>query len=159
MGNPDDRDVPTHCWPSEGGESQKWEPTQSDAPGRSPTQSECPRRSRAPRSTQSDDGRHPKTARNFPDTEEVTGSNPVRPTPFFEFLSSDESLDESQRAGVLSLRCWSEHPKLKSEQREISRFDMLDRGSIELSRQSSETLSVWRKVRSARRSSHRVVHL
>ena len=24
----------------------------------------------------------------FPDTEEVTGSNPVRPTPFFEILSS-----------------------------------------------------------------------
>ena len=24
----------------------------------------------------------------FPDTQEVTGSNPVRPTPFFEILSS-----------------------------------------------------------------------
>jgi hypothetical protein len=32
----------------------------------------------------------------FPDTEEVTGSNPVRPTPFFENLSSSESLKGSQ---------------------------------------------------------------
>jgi hypothetical protein len=31
-------------------------------------------------------------------------------------LSSDESPDESQRAGVLSLRCWSEHPGLRSDQ-------------------------------------------
>jgi len=28
------------------------------------------------------------TALEFPDTEEVTGSNPVRPTPFFEILST-----------------------------------------------------------------------
>ena len=55
----------------------------------------------------------PRSSRNLPDTEEVTGSNPVRPTPFFEILSSDESPDESQRPGVLSLRCWSQHPRLR----------------------------------------------
>jgi hypothetical protein len=31
----------------------------------------------------------PGTALDFPDTEEVTGSNPVRSTPFFEFVSHD----------------------------------------------------------------------
>ena len=51
----------------------------------------------------------------FPDTEEVTGSNPVRPTPFFENLSSDGSLDGSQRPAVLALRCWSEHLTLRPE--------------------------------------------
>jgi hypothetical protein len=30
----------------------------------------------------------PGTTLDFPDTEEVTGSNPVRPTPFFEILST-----------------------------------------------------------------------
>jgi hypothetical protein len=30
----------------------------------------------------------PGTVLEFSDTEEVTGSNPVRPTPFFEILSS-----------------------------------------------------------------------
>jgi len=33
----------------------------------------------------------PQTALDFPDTEEVTGSNPVRPTRFFEILSSGRS--------------------------------------------------------------------
>jgi hypothetical protein len=42
----------------------------------------------------------PGTALDFPDTEEVTGSNPVRPTPFFENKYSGESLDESQRPAV-----------------------------------------------------------
>jgi hypothetical protein len=45
----------------------------------------------------------------FPDTEEVTGSNPVRPTPFFENPSSGESPNESQRPGVLPNSGWSEH--------------------------------------------------
>ncbi len=39
----------------------------------------------------------PETGLNFPDAEEVTGSNPVRPTPFFENQSSAESPNESQR--------------------------------------------------------------
>jgi hypothetical protein len=51
----------------------------------------------------------------FPDTEEVTGSNPVRPTPFFENLSCGGSLDGSQRPAVLVLRCWSEHLTLRPE--------------------------------------------
>ena len=49
----------------------------------------------------------------FPDTEEVTGSNPVRPTPFFENLSSGESHNESQRPAVLSLNSWSERSTLR----------------------------------------------
>ena len=46
----------------------------------------------------------------FPDTEEVTSSNLVRPTPFFENLSSSESLKGSQPPAVLLLNRWSEHP-------------------------------------------------
>ena len=42
-----------------------------------------------------------RTASEFPDTEEVTGSKPVRPTPFFEIPSSVESLDGSQAPPVL----------------------------------------------------------
>ena len=45
----------------------------------------------------------------FPDTEEVTGSNPVRPTPFTEILSSAGSPTGSQAAAVSPHRCWSEH--------------------------------------------------
>jgi len=41
------------------------------------------------------------------DTEEVTGSNPVRPTPFFENLSSIESQDGSQAPAVLPNKRWS----------------------------------------------------
>jgi hypothetical protein len=52
---------------------------------------------------------------NFPDTEEVTGSNPVRPTPFFENLSSSESLKGSQPPAVLLLNRWSEHPHVQCE--------------------------------------------
>ena len=36
------------------------------------------------------------------DTEEVTGSNPVRPTPFFEIVSSGSSSNGSQPPGDLS---------------------------------------------------------
>jgi hypothetical protein len=35
----------------------------------------------------------PKAARNFPDTEEVTGSNPVRPTIFRMYVSPGEPTD------------------------------------------------------------------
>ncbi len=38
----------------------------------------------------------PETGRNFPDTEEVTGSNPVRPTSFFETKFSNGSRNGSQ---------------------------------------------------------------
>ena len=41
-------------------------------------------------------------------TEEVTGSNPVRPTTFFESLSSAESLNGSQPAAVLPNKRWSQ---------------------------------------------------
>ncbi len=57
----------------------------------------------------------PRTALDFPDTEEVTGSNPVRPTTFFEIVSSGESRNESQPPAVLALRCWSEHLMLRSK--------------------------------------------
>ncbi len=43
----------------------------------------------------------PEMGLDFPDTEEVTGSNPVRPTPFFEILYSSESLNESQPPATL----------------------------------------------------------
>jgi hypothetical protein len=46
----------------------------------------------------------------MPDTEEVTGSNPVRPTPFFENLSSAGSPKGSQPPAGLLLNRWSEHP-------------------------------------------------
>jgi hypothetical protein len=48
----------------------------------------------------------PGTALEFPDTEEVTGSNPERPTPFFENLSSSESLKGSQPPAVMLLNRW-----------------------------------------------------
>jgi len=54
------------------------------------------------------------------DTEEVTGSNPVRPTPFFESLSSTESLKGSQPPAVLSLRRRSEHLTLRSVRETLS---------------------------------------
>ena len=54
----------------------------------------------------------PGTVLEFPDTEEVTGSNPVRPTQFFENLSSAESLQGSQPPAVLLLYRWSEHPQV-----------------------------------------------
>jgi hypothetical protein len=50
-------------WPFKRRESHKWEPTQSDALGRSPTQSECSRRSKAPRATWSDDARRQEPPR------------------------------------------------------------------------------------------------
>jgi hypothetical protein len=43
----------------------------------------------------------------FPDREEITGSKPVRPTPFFEILSSAESQDGSQAPAVLPNKRWS----------------------------------------------------
>jgi hypothetical protein len=51
----------------------------------------------------------PGTVLEFSDTEEVTGSNPVRPTPFFENLSSAGSPKGSQPPAVLLLNRWSEH--------------------------------------------------
>jgi hypothetical protein len=48
-------------------------------------------------------------ALDSPDTEEVTGSNPVRPTQFFEILSSAKGPKGSQPPAALALRCWSEH--------------------------------------------------
>ena len=53
----------------------------------------------------------PETVLEFPDTEEVTGSNPVRPTPFFENLSSAKRAKGSQPPAVLLLNRWSEHPQ------------------------------------------------
>jgi len=50
----------------------------------------------------------PEVPERHPDTEEVTGSNPVRPTPFFENPSSAESLNGSQPAAVLSNKRWSQ---------------------------------------------------
>jgi hypothetical protein len=58
-----------------------------------------------------------RNALDFPDTEEVTGSNPVRPTTFFEIVSSGESHNESQPPAVLSLRCWSERIRLRPHRR------------------------------------------
>ena len=49
----------------------------------------------------------------FPDTEEVSCSNPVRPTRFFENLSSAEPKWEPAIC-VLALRRWSEHLTLRS---------------------------------------------
>jgi len=43
----------------------------------------------------------------FPDTEEVTGSNPVRPTRLFETLSSAGTPNGSQAPAGLSYKCWS----------------------------------------------------
>jgi hypothetical protein len=51
----------------------------------------------------------------MPDTEEVTGSNPVRPTPFFEILSSAGNSNRSQPPAVLAFRRWSEHLTSRSE--------------------------------------------
>jgi len=44
----------------------------------------------------------------MPDTEEVTGSNPVRPTPFFENLSSVWNPDGSQAPAVSPNKRWSQ---------------------------------------------------
>ena len=69
-------------------ESHKREPTCSTATRPSATQLDSYCRSGASSSTQPDGDRTPGIVLDFPDTEEVTGSNPVRPTPFFEILSS-----------------------------------------------------------------------
>jgi hypothetical protein len=42
------------------------------------------------------------------DTEEITGSNPVRPTPFFENLASAGSRDGSHAPAVLPNKRWSQ---------------------------------------------------
>ena len=65
----------------------------------------------------------------FPDTEEVTGSNPVRPTPFFENLSNGESHDESQRPAGSSLNSWSERSMSRATHRFPGRFGALSRRS------------------------------
>ncbi len=49
----------------------------------------------------------PEAPERHSDTEEVTGSNPVRPTPFFEILSGAVSQDGSQAPEVLSNKRWS----------------------------------------------------
>jgi hypothetical protein len=59
----------------------------------------------------------PEMGLNFPDTEEVTSSNLVRPTTFSKHLSSSESCDESQPPAILSLRYWSERLRLRSRGR------------------------------------------
>src|ERR1700730_8584884 len=48
-----------------------------------------------------------KVPERHSDTEEATGSNPVRPTRFFEILSSAESRDGSQAPAVLRNKRWS----------------------------------------------------
>jgi hypothetical protein len=62
------------------------------------------------------------------DTGEVTGSNPVRPTIFFEILYSSESQNESQPPAVLSLNSWSERSTLRSTQETSRRFGALSGG-------------------------------
>jgi len=62
----------------------------------------------------------PEVPERHPDTEEVTGSNPVRPTPFFENPSSAESLNGSQPAAVLSDKRWSRRFMLRSTQETFS---------------------------------------
>jgi hypothetical protein len=52
----------------------------------------------------------PGSALEFPDTEEVTSSNLLRPTPFFENPSSAKRARGSQPPAVLLLNRWSEHP-------------------------------------------------
>jgi hypothetical protein len=56
----------------------------------------------------------------FPDTEEVTSSNLVRPTTFFEIVSSGESRSESQPPAALPCCCWSEGRRLRSSQWKLS---------------------------------------
>jgi hypothetical protein len=56
----------------------------------------------------------PEMGLDLPDTEEVTGSNPVRPTRFFENLSSAESLDGSQPAADLLPYSWSQRSPLRA---------------------------------------------
>src|SRR3984893_15942541 len=48
-----------------------------------------------------------KVPERHSDTEEATGSNPVRPTRFLEILSSAESRDGSQAPAVLRNKRWS----------------------------------------------------
>ena len=50
----------------------------------------------------------PGTVLEFSDTEEVTGSNPVRPTPFFEILSSAGSQGGSHAPAVMPNKRWSQ---------------------------------------------------
>jgi hypothetical protein len=64
-------------------------------------------------------------APEFPDTEEVTSSNLVRPTQFFENLSGANSADGSQPPAVLALRCWSEHRRFGSTPTAGSLIDAL----------------------------------
>ena len=55
----------------------------------------------------------PEMGLDFPDTEEVTGSNPVRSTRFFEILRDCESRNESQPPAVLrSFRTTQVRPSL-----------------------------------------------
>src|ERR1700734_2106264 len=61
----------------------------------------------------------------FPDTEEVTGSNPVRPTRFSENLSSAGSQKGSQAPAGLPHRCWSEHLALQPELGDCLRLGVL----------------------------------
>jgi hypothetical protein len=67
----------------------------------------------------------PQTAMEFPDTEEVTGSNPVRPTPFFENPSSAGSQKGSEAPAGLLHRCWSEHHTLQPELGDCLRLGVL----------------------------------
>ena len=50
----------------------------------------------------------PEVPERHSDAEEVTGSNPVRPTPFFENLSSAGIPNGSQAPAVLSNKRWSQ---------------------------------------------------
>jgi N-acyl homoserine lactone hydrolase len=61
----------------------------------------------------------------FPDTEEVTSSNLVRPTSFFENLSSAGSQKGSQAPAGLPHRCWSEHHTLQPELGDCLRLGVL----------------------------------
>jgi len=60
------------------------------------------------------------TVLDFPDTEEVTGSNPVRPSPFFEIPSSAKRPNESQPPAVLRFNHWSELPWQSLGRRSLS---------------------------------------
>ena len=79
------------------GGSQKWEPAHSAALRLATTVPYCPSRSEAPCPTSSDPGRLSHFGPFFPDTEEVAGSNPVRPTR--QFTKSGP-----RKAGCLALR-------------------------------------------------------
>ena len=88
----------------------------ANAISRPRTQPDPPRsfsQARAPRSNSVRRWQTPEMGLDFPDTEEVTGSNPVRPTPFFEILRDCESRNESQPPAVLrSFRTAQVRPSL-----------------------------------------------